>query len=62
MVRNVLARRLGTNWISVLGGWIATIGAAALVAPAVVAVLARTGSEVDDVGLALPALIGIFMS
>jgi len=50
--------------MSVLGGWIATIGAMALVAPAVAVVLAganpRLGS--NDIATAVPVIIGIFVS
>jgi len=48
--------------MSVLGGWIATIGAMALVAPAVAGVLvgARVGS--DEIAPAIPVVIGIFVS
>jgi hypothetical protein len=48
--------------MSVLGGWIATIGAMALVAPAVAAVLAGVSLGKDDVAPAVPVVIGIFIS
>jgi hypothetical protein len=50
--------------MSVLGGWIATIGAMALVAPAVGGVLvsANPGIRSNDVATALPVVIGIFVS
>src|SRR5438046_856145 len=35
MAKSVLVRPAGTSWMSVFGGWIATIGAMALIAPAV---------------------------
>jgi len=50
--------------MSVLGGWIATIGAMALVAPAVAAVLvgANPGLGSNDIVPAVPVIIGIFVS
>src|SRR5437762_3288992 len=41
MAKSVLVRPAGTSWMSVFGGWIATIGAMALIAPAVAGILAR---------------------
>ncbi len=61
---NAVRVRPTTSWMSVLGGWIATIGAMALVAPAVAVVLAganpRLGS--NDIATAVPVIIGIFVS
>jgi len=48
--------------MSVLGGWIATIGAMALVAPAVAAVLVGANIGNNDVAPAVPVVIGIFIS
>jgi len=50
--------------MSVLGGWIATIGAMALVAPAVAAVLASANPTIgsNDIATAVPLIIGIFVS
>jgi hypothetical protein len=50
--------------MSVLGGWIATIGAIALVAPAVAAFLApaNPGIGSNDIVTAVPVIIGIFVS
>ncbi|TME35090.1 MAG: hypothetical protein E6I66_00135 [Chloroflexi bacterium] len=47
-----------------LGGWIATIGAMALVAPAIAAVLvgANPGLGSNDIVPAVPVIIGIFVS
>ena len=59
-----VSTRPGTSWMSVLGGWIATIGAVALVAPAIGAVLvsANPGIGSNDVATAIPVVIGIFVS
>ena len=56
--------RPATSWMSVLGGWIATIGAMALVAPAIAAVLvgANPGLGSNDIVPAVPVIIGIFVS
>src|SRR2546423_4843024 len=62
MARNVLVRPASTSWMSVLGGWIATIGAMALVAPAVAGILARVDLTGGDIAPAVPVIIGIFVS
>jgi hypothetical protein len=54
--------RPGTSWMSVLGGWIATIGAMALAAPAVAGLLAGASTANNDLALAVPVVIGIFVS
>jgi hypothetical protein len=61
MVNPVLIRP-GTSWMSVLGGWIATIGAMALVAPAVAGALAGVNIGTNDITSAVPVVIGIFVS
>jgi len=60
-VNQVLVRP-NTSWMSVLGGWIATIGAMALVAPAVAGVLAGATVGTSDITPALPVVVGIFIS
>ena len=59
---NAVVVRPATSWMSVLGGWIATIGAMALVAPAVAAVLAGASVANNDVVPAIPVVIGILVS
>jgi hypothetical protein len=54
--------RPATSWMSVLGGWIATIGAMALVAPAVAGVLAGANTGNNNIAPAVPVVIGIFIS
>src|SRR5438132_317868 len=49
MANNVLVRPAATSWMSVLGGWIATIGAAALVAPAVAGIVGRISVAGNDI-------------
>jgi hypothetical protein len=48
--------------MSVLGGWIATIGAMALVAPAVAGLLVGVGTATNEIVPAVPVVIGIFVS
>lgn len=54
--------RPATSWMSVLGGWIATIGAMALVAPAVGGVLVGTTTQNNEIAPAVPVIIGIFFA
>src|SRR5205814_8771794 len=62
-MRGVLVRP-ATSWMSVLGGWIATIGAMAPVASAVAAVLVGVNPSVgsNDIATAVPVVSGIFGS
>jgi MFS family permease len=62
MANQVLVRPAATSWMSVLGGWIATIGAAALVAPAVAGLLSRISVAGNDITPAVPVIVGIFVS
>jgi MFS family permease len=61
---NRVVVRPATSWMSVLGGWIATIGAMALVAPALAGVLAglNTGAQTNDVAPAVPVVVAILIS
>lgn len=49
----------GTSWISVICGWIAAIGAAALVAPAVAAIVTGRPAIPNDLALAVPVVVGL---
>src|SRR2546428_6579363 len=60
MVNTVV--RPATSWVSVLGGWIATIGAMALVAPAVAGVLTGVSIGTNEIVPAVPVIIGIFVA
>ena len=62
MTREPLVRPASTSWMSVLGGWIATIGATALVAPAIAGILAQAQIGTNDIAPAVPVVIGIFVS
>jgi hypothetical protein len=59
---NTVVVRPATSWMSVLGGWVATIGAMALVAPAVAGVLVGVNSGNNEIAPAVPVVIGIFVS
>jgi hypothetical protein len=59
---NAVPVRAATSWMSVLGGWIATIGAMALVAPAVAGVLVSANIGNNEITSAVPVVIGIFIS
>jgi putative membrane protein (TIGR04086 family) len=54
--------RPATSWLSVLGGWIATVGAMALVAPAVAGIVSRANIGESDIAPAVPVVIGIFIA
>ena len=56
---NTAPVRAATSWMSVLGGWIATIGAIALVAPAVAGVLVGLNIGNDGLMSALAVVLGI---
>ena len=60
-MKEVLVRP-STSWMSVLGGWIATIGAMALVAPGVAGLLAGANIGNNDIAPAVPVVVGIFIS
>lgn len=55
-------RPAGTSWASVLGGWIAAIGATALVAPVVAAILAGRAPVPNDLALAVPVVLGLMIA
>ncbi|MDQ2912307.1 MAG: hypothetical protein M3T56_03530 [Chloroflexota bacterium] len=59
---NTAVVRPATSWVSVLGGWIATIGAMALVAPAVAGVLVGMNVGNNEIAPAVPVVIGILVS
>jgi hypothetical protein len=59
---NVIARPSGTAWGAVLGGWIASVGAAALLAPPIAGLLAGTRATPNDVTVAVPVILGLLMA
>src|SRR2546428_11668355 len=62
VLNDVDVRPAGTSWMAVLGGWIATIGAAVLVAPVVGGILARANVDAGTIAPAVPVVVGIFVS
>ncbi|HET8567397.1 MAG TPA: TIGR04086 family membrane protein [Candidatus Limnocylindria bacterium] len=52
----------GTSWMSVLGGWIASLGMMALLAPLVMSATATRGGTIDDISLAVPALLALVIA
>lgn len=62
MASTVLVRPSGTSWGSVIGGWIAAVGMATLVAPLVAGLLAGRTVAPNDLGLAVPVIVGLMMA
>jgi len=60
--RKVVAQSPATSWGSVLGGWVATIGASVIFAPLVAGLMAATGSGQDDLAAAVPVVGGLLLS
>lgn len=58
----VAARPRGTSWMSVIGGWIASVGMTALLAPLAAAYVAARGGAPDDVSLAVPAVLAVMIA
>jgi hypothetical protein len=57
----VVVRPASTAWGAVLGGWVATIGASVIFAPLVAGLL--VGAPVDgDIAVAVPVVLGLFLS
>jgi len=59
---NVVVRPAATAWGAVLGGWVATIGASVLFAPIVAGLLVVPGTAVGDIAVAVPVVLGLFLS
>lgn len=59
---NVVSRRAATAWGAVLGGWVATIGASVIFAPMVAGLLVVPGTPVGDIAVAVPVVLGLFLS
>ncbi len=52
----------GTSWAAVLGGWIASVGAAALIAPAVATLLSGNRSSGTDIASVVPVVVGLIVA
>lgn len=62
MTENVLVRPASTSWGAVLGGWLGAVGAAALVGPIVAGIIAGRAAAPNDIGLAVPVVIGLMIA
>ena len=58
----VAVKPRGTSWISIIGGWIASVGMAALLAPLAAGVVAARGGAPDDISLAVPAVLAVMVA
>ncbi|HEX9435710.1 MAG TPA: hypothetical protein VGA16_00965 [Candidatus Limnocylindria bacterium] len=61
-MRDTYVRPAGTSWSAVVGGWIAAIGAAALVAPLIAAILTGRPAVPNDLALAVPVVLGLMIA
>lgn len=57
----VAASPRGTSWLSVIGGWIAAVGMAALLAPLVAGAVAGR-AQPDGLAVAVPAILGVMLA
>lgn len=55
----VAVKPRGTSWMSVLGGWIASVGMAAILAPLAAGYVATRGGTPNDLSLAVPAILAV---
>ena len=62
MTKPALVRPHGTSWAAVIGGWIASVGALALAAPAAAAMLAGRAVDPQDISLAVPVIVGLMVA
>ena len=58
----VAERPRGTSWMSVIGGWIASVGMTALLAPLAAGVVAARGGLPNDISLAVPAILAVMLA
>ena len=56
------ATQPGTSWACVLGGWLAAVGMAALIAPAIGVIMAGRPATPNDLSLAVPVVIGLVVA
>ena len=59
MTRELVARPSGTAWGAVLGGWLATLGVAALLTPLVSWMLGMSYQNDRSIAAAVPVVIGV---
>lgn len=58
----VVAQTAATSWGSVLGGWVATVGASVIFAPLVAGLVAAAGGGQGDIAAAVPVVLGLLLS
>lgn len=58
----VAAKPRGTSWMSVIGGWIASVGMTALLAPLAAGFVASRGGTPNDISLAVPAVLAVMLA
>ncbi len=58
----VVVKPRGTSWMSVIGGWIASVGMTALLAPLAAGFVASRGGAPNDVSLAVPAVLAVMIA
>jgi hypothetical protein len=59
---DVAVKPRGTSWLSVIGGWIASVGMTALLAPIAAGIVAARGGAPNDVSLAVPAVLVVMVA
>ena len=60
--RHIAATAPATSWGSVLGGWVATVGASVIFAPLVAGLVAAVDSRQGDLVAAVPVVVGVLLS
>jgi len=58
----VVVKPRGTSWLSVIGGWIASVRMAALLAPIAGGIIASRGGTGDDISLAVPVVLAVMVA
>lgn len=58
----VAGKPRGTSWTSVIGGWIASVGMTALLAPLAAGFVASRGGTPNDISLAVPAVLAVLIA
>ncbi|MGH2450131.1 MAG: hypothetical protein ACRDGE_02445 [Candidatus Limnocylindria bacterium] len=62
MSDQVYVRPAGTSWGSVLGGWVATVGMAALLAPIIAAIVVGAPTSGENIAAAVPFVVGVMLA
>ncbi|HUG56131.1 MAG TPA: TIGR04086 family membrane protein [Candidatus Limnocylindrales bacterium] len=62
MSDQVYVRPAGTSWGAVLGGWVATVGMATLLAPVIAAIFVGAPATGDNIAAAVPFIVGMMLA